>query len=195
MAFMTALAALRLKGIVRLAAIVPVLLASAVVIANGGHPEEFGFAAQLARFVFAFYLGVGCWFARHLIPIRARTALLFLTVATVAAWSDLPVRYPVMILATGYLSFWAGSIAMGALQRWTARTDLSYGVYITGFFIQQWLVYAFPQINVWQNAIAATVLALAAAWLSWTFVEKPALGLRHRLAFTRLPHTKLQPAE
>lgn len=195
MAFMTAVAALRLRGMTRLAAIAPVLVASAIVIANAGHPEEFSFAAQLARFAFAFYLGVACWFARHLIAIRARTALLFLVVATLSAWSELPVRYPVMILATGYLSFWAGSLAMGGLQRWTSRTDLSYGVYITGFFIQQWLVYAFPDISVWQNAVVATALALVAAWLSWTFVEKPALGLRHKFGSRGAPQPRLQPAE
>jgi peptidoglycan/LPS O-acetylase OafA/YrhL len=70
---------------------------------------------------------------------------------------------------------------MGRIQRWTARTDLSYGVYITGFFIQQWLVFAMPDITVLQSALFATALALGTAWLSWTFIEKPALRLRKPL--------------
>ncbi|MCB1453026.1 MAG: acyltransferase [Rhizobiaceae bacterium] len=195
MVFMTAIAALRLSGLTRLIAVAPVLLASAFIVTVSGDPEHYNFAGQLARFVFAFYLGVAGWIARDHIPIRAGTALLFGALAAVATWSDMPIRYPVMILATGYLSFWVGSLPMGRLQRWTARTDLSYGVYITGFFIQQWLVYAFPAMSAWENALAGTGLALAAAWLSWTYVEKPALGLRQSLGFKRSPKVGLQPAE
>ena len=44
-------------------------------------------------------------------------------------------------------------------------------------------------------ALAGTGLALAAAWLSWTYVEKPALGLRQSLGFKRSPKVGLQPAE
>ncbi|MBO6725160.1 MAG: acyltransferase [Rhizobiaceae bacterium] len=197
MAFMTVVAASRLRGLTRLAAVAPVLAVSGLIVSLAGHPDQFSFAAQLARFVFAFYLGVACWIARHYIPVRAPLALFFTALAAAAAWSEWPLRYPVMIIAAGYLSFWVGSVQMGRLQRWTTRTDLSYGVYITGFFIQQWLVYAWPPMSVWQNALIGTAIALAVAWLSWTYVEKPALGLRHMLKVKHepAPETGLQPAE
>lgn len=176
--FMSALAALRLRGLSRLVPVLPVLAVAAVAISLAGDPEQFSFAAQLARFTLAFYLGVVCWIARGHIPIRRDIALAFAVAVLAVLMTGLPVRYPVMIAATAYWSLWLGSLPMGRLQRWTARTDLSYGVYITGFFIQQWLVSAMPDMSVLQNALLATVLALGIAWFSWTFVEKPALRLR-----------------
>ena len=178
MVFMAAVAVLRLRGLARLIPVAPVLAVSALVITVSGEPEHFGFAPQLARFAFVFYLGVALWIARDMVPIRRDIALALALPVAVAVWSELPFRYPVMIAATAYWSFWLGSLRMGSLQRWASATDLSYGVYIMGFFIQQWLVEAMPGMTVMQNALAATGLALATAWISWTFVEKPALTLR-----------------
>jgi peptidoglycan/LPS O-acetylase OafA/YrhL len=180
LAFMTVLAAMKLRGNTRLLAVLPVLAVTALITSLSGEPEHFGFVAQLARFTFTFYLGVAFWFARDRIPVRRDWALALTVLVFAAVWSGWPVRYPVMILVTAYWSFWLGSLPMGALQRWTARTDLSYGAYITGFFIQQWLVYALPDMSVTANAVIATALALAAAWVSWTYVEKPALALRRK---------------
>ena len=184
MVFMAAVAVLRLRGPARLIPVFAVLAVSAMVITVSGEPEHFGFAAQLARFAFVFYLGVALWIARDIVPIRRDIALALAFPAALAVWSELPLRYPVMIAATAYWSFWLGSLKMGRLQRWASGTDLSYGVYIMGFFIQQWLVEAMPGMTVMQNALAATGLALAAAWISWTFVEKPALALRRVRART-----------
>ncbi|MBO6719803.1 MAG: acyltransferase [Rhizobiaceae bacterium] len=187
LAFMSAMAVIRMRGLMRLVAVAPVLVCSGLVISVSGEPEAFGFVAQFARFVFTFYLGVACWIARDHVPMRGTIAAAFGIAVLAVLWAGLPVRYPVMILATAYWSLWLGTIPMGWLQRWTARTDLSYGVYITGFFIQQWLVVAVPGISVAQNALAATALSLMAAWISWTYVEKPALGLRrfHGRLFSR----------
>ncbi len=177
--FMSMLAALGLRGLARLIPVVPVLGLCAVAITISGDPERFSFAAQLARFMLAFYIGVACWIAREFVPIRRDFALAFAVLTVAVLMIDQPIRYPVMIAATAYWSLWLGTFPMGRLQRWTAHTDLSYGAYITGFFIQQWLVYAVPDMTVAQNASIATVLALGAAWVSWTFVEKPALRLRN----------------
>ena len=180
-AFMSALAALRLRGLRRLVPVLPVLAVAAVVISIAGDPEQFSFAAQLARFTLAFYLGVACWIARDHVPVRRDIALAFAVAVLAVLLSGLAIRYPVIIVATAYWSLWLGSIQMGRLQSWTARIDLSYGAYITGFFIQQWLVQAMPWMSVAQNALFATVLALTAAWFSWTLVEAPALRLRRPL--------------
>jgi peptidoglycan/LPS O-acetylase OafA/YrhL len=179
--FMSALAALRLRGLPRLVPVLPVLVMAAVAITIAGDPEQFSFGAQFARFTLAFYLGVACWIARDYVPVRRDIALAFAVVVLAVLLTGASIRYPVMIVAMAYWSLWLGSIRMGRLQSWTARTDLSYGAYITGFFIQQWLVYAMPGMSVAQNALAATALALAAAWFSWTLVEAPALRLRRPL--------------
>ena len=60
---------------------------------------------------------------------------------------------------------------------WGSKNDLSYGVYIYAFPLQQLLVMmgAAP-LGIVGNTLIATVLSLGMAYLSWRFVEKPALA-------------------
>lgn len=59
--------------------------------------------------------------------------------------------------------------------------DLSYGVYLFGFPIQQALIATFPQWNGWENLASSLVLTLLMASVSWYLIESPALGLKKRL--------------
>lgn len=62
---------------------------------------------------------------------------------------------------------------------WGSHNDLSYGVYIYAFPLQQLLVMmgATP-LGIMGNTLLATILSLGMAYLSWRFVEKPALALK-----------------
>lgn len=68
------------------------------------------------------------------------------------------------------------------LQRIGARNDISYGVYIYAWPVQQCLALAFPHQSIpYWAFIAGTVAAVVPlAWLSWKFVEQPALRLKRR---------------
>jgi peptidoglycan/LPS O-acetylase OafA/YrhL len=57
--------------------------------------------------------------------------------------------------------------------------DISYGVYIYAWPIQQ-LVWA-PAQSAYVNALYASLIVIPLAYLSWRFIEKPALGLRRYL--------------
>jgi peptidoglycan/LPS O-acetylase OafA/YrhL len=76
-------------------------------------------------------------------------------------------------------------IASGALlhnERLRLRTDLSYGVYIYAFPIQQLLVIAgLATLNPLLFALIAAVAVLPVAASSWFLVEKPAMSLKARL--------------
>ncbi|MBX2847020.1 MAG: acyltransferase [Acidiferrobacterales bacterium] len=56
--------------------------------------------------------------------------------------------------------------------------DYSYGIYIYAFPIQQFLIHAYPSLNVQKLSLWAVVLSLFAAGISWHFVEKPALKFK-----------------
>ena len=178
---LTAMALMRLRGMARLWPVIAILAVSAGWLGGAPDAESFSFAEQLARFFLAFYLGVAAWIARDRVPVGLPILLATAAGATLALATASALSYPLMILAVAYGSFWLGSFRMGALQRWTARTDLSYGVYIIGFFVQQWLAWALPGLNSYGNAGLAMLIAAGAAWLSWTFVERPALNRRRRL--------------
>ena len=88
-------------------------------------------------------------------------------------------------LARVALLAWFLLNAVAALSRaWPEPVgwpDLSYGIYLYGFPIQQALVLLRPDWDGWTVFAASSVLTLLAAALSWYGVEAPALRLKNRL--------------
>lgn len=58
--------------------------------------------------------------------------------------------------------------------------DISYGVYIYGWFIQQCLWHFF-KFEVWILTFVSLPIIYLLGWLSWTFIEKKALRLKTKL--------------
>lgn len=133
---------------------------------------------QLSEPVLLVHLGV--FFAAdatvHLasdrIPLR-RDLLVAATVLTVCAclagqldsWGAVPLAYAML--------------SAGAQLPVRLRTDISYGVYIYAFPLQQ----AMADLGLVRDpllmVVAATLLVVPVAWLSWQLVERPALSLKH----------------
>lgn len=83
-----------------------------------------------------------------------------------------PVALPYVII---YLAF--GNL--GSLKNFGKYGDFSYGIYIFAFPIQQSLTYLFwPELNFVVFMLMAFILTLMMAFVSWHFVEKPALKLK-----------------
>ncbi len=55
--------------------------------------------------------------------------------------------------------------------------DISYGVYIYGWFVQQCL-YHFFKLDVWELTFASLLIIYLLGWLSWTFIEKKSLKFK-----------------
>jgi peptidoglycan/LPS O-acetylase OafA/YrhL len=148
------------------------------------------FSAELAAlFGLAFVLGTATAARERAVwrdPLALGTAAAALVLALLA-----PARSPAELLgATTALAL--GGVALGSsplLERALPRRigDLSYGVYLYGFLVQQVV------LVVWEDgpdlAVAAVVVALTlvAAACSWRFVERPALELKRRLDAGRAP--------
>ncbi len=78
-----------------------------------------------------------------------------------------------------FLLLWLGARAP---IRIGARNDISYGVYIWAFPVQQLIVLVgLAWLGPWGTAILAFTLTVPLAWLSWRYVEKPSMALRKRL--------------
>ena len=82
----------------------------------------------------------------------------------------------------GYLIFWfALHCPVLPISRFTNKTDLSYGIYLYAWPIQSTIAFFTDRsINPWALSLITLALAAAAASVSWTFIEKPALALAHR---------------
>jgi peptidoglycan/LPS O-acetylase OafA/YrhL len=139
---------------------------------------EHGLLDHLARLGFAFCLGAMFWVCRSKLLISP-FILIGLGVLAFALHNSF-LSLPLMVSFTGYATLVVGAMHFGALSRITRRNDLSYGMYIMGFPAQQALMLFFPNITGVLNGLLAMVIVMPMAYLSWHYVEKPALRLKSR---------------
>lgn len=180
------LAALLIAGLVRQRVLLALFAIATLAYASRLHAMQGkdDDLVNLLRFVFAFATGaalhaVSAGICRRALAILATAGL----VLGMVGWHA--------IEAPGWaLFFGAGSLACGwprwqGFVPWLRRNDLSYGIYIYGFVMLQvayWLGGRTPAALL-AFAVPAT---LALAYLSWTYVERPALQLKRRINAVRM---------
>jgi peptidoglycan/LPS O-acetylase OafA/YrhL len=89
----------------------------------------------------------------------------------------------VLPLAWSYFLLWTAAAI--PFRNFDRKVDLSYGMYIFGFPVQQTLVWTdVARFGVWVHVAGAIAIPIALAFVSWHLVEKPALRLKNaRLPF------------
>ena len=130
----------------------------------------------IPRLFLMFLLGAALYLYAEKVPMHpllAASALLLLLAGLFSGW-----EYRVLgALSVAYLVMWLGAVLPFRLGM---RTDISYGMYIYAFPIQQILVIVgWSAIGWWLSAGLAVVLTVPLAWLSWVVVERPALRLKN----------------
>ncbi|ORW12204.1 acyltransferase family protein [Mycobacterium kyorinense] len=130
-----------------------------------------------ARFAVMFLAGALLYRFRKLIP--ARWSLVAGSLVIVLAASLLPNYRVLGAIPLAYLIIVSGALVHN--KRLRLRTDLSYGVYIYAFPIQQLLVICgLGILNPILFAVFAAIATLPLAAMSWFLVEKRALSLKSR---------------
>lgn len=85
-----------------------------------------------------------------------------------------------LLFAGGYLVFMFALYApVLAISRWANKTDISYGVYLYAWPIQNLIIWHDKVIDPWLLGILTLLLSGIIAFLSWVFIEKPALKFAH----------------
>ncbi|MGJ8605801.1 MAG: acyltransferase family protein [Marivita sp.] len=145
-----------------------------------------GFAFLLAEgryVVVAFLFGVVAHRVAHLLPISGRVAcIVWLLVVTLAPRLPEPIAIYMIIAALSYSVLCLAYL--GAAPKGMPH-DISYGVYIYGWPIQQLVVMAMIGIvgtvpsPMEIFTVALPILAVL-AYLSWRWIEKPAMRLGQR---------------
>jgi len=138
--------------------------------------------ARPSLWLFSFFLaGAACFSFRHRIVISSwfgllSFALILASFKTTIAPLVLPFLMTYAVLSFGYCSpSW--------LRRLTAWGDVSYGMYIYAFPVQQSIVHLVGgAMNPWLLLIMAWPITYALSFASWRFIEKPALSLKRRLS-------------
>ncbi len=98
----------------------------------------------------------------------------------------LPALYkPLLFIGTAYLMLFIAMVPGLSHPKLEPPGDISYGVYLYGWPIQQALQALFPAMSGWAMLLPALFITCAVATVSWLLVEKPALTLKKRFMPTR----------
>lgn len=125
--------------------------------------------------VTAFFItGTLAWVFRRHIRLSPWPLVALLALAVFARGSQLFVGVYFLSVAYGVLVL-AFLVPLPALR----RHDLSYGLYLYGWPMQQ-LAFLAGATSVLSNVLVATTLAIPCAAMSWWLVERPALRLKSR---------------
>lgn len=131
------------------------------------------------RFGFCFALGIGAYRYRTRIKLSWTAAAGLLALAVLA--NGTPVANMAYMVSAAYAALVLGSIRIPHVTTLTTKTDLSFGLYIYAWPVQQLALNGLaPAGSVWAHLAISLVLSLPLATLSWRFVEKPALSLKSR---------------
>ena len=131
-----------------------------------------------ARFGLMFLAGALLYRFRDVIP--ARWSLVAVSVLIVILASAMPNYRVAAAIPLAYAIIVSGALLRH--RRFRLKTDLSYGVYIYAFPVQQLMaICGLAFLNPVVFAIVAAVATLPLAALSWIAVEKPAISLKSRL--------------
>ena len=144
--------------------------------------------------LFTFFLaGMTFYFYRDRIRYTARGAFVSALVIVISCFVRvLPQALPVF---GAYLLFYAALHPGIRLSNFGKKTDLSYGIYLYGWPVQQLLLFYFPGAFRPLTLFAAALpLTCACAYLSWNLVEKPFLKRKPRAVKASEP-PNIQPSD
>jgi peptidoglycan/LPS O-acetylase OafA/YrhL len=135
--------------------------------------------ANLVALAPYFFAGAAVYRWRDRVPLTWPVALLSAGLVVGASALD-PQRGPVLTAA----AFATALLYLGTVlpsPRWVRGNDVSYGVYIYAFPVQQLLVvFGVHTAGLWPYVIATTALTALAAVGSWYAIERPALRTARR---------------
>ena len=132
-------------------------------------------AASLGSF---FLAGALLFLYGKKMPASGVLVVLFVLLMSVLAIAG--IFKPLAAVPGAYVVFFVASRLPRPFTRIGRRNDISYGMYIYGFPVQQLviLVIGGAVLPIWVFAIVCILLTVPFAWLSWFLVEKPALRRR-----------------
>ena len=132
-----------------------------------------------SRMYLYFISGMCLYLYRRIIPFRLPLAIAALA-ALLASIYVLPVIAYVLPLAGSYLLLYIAFLP-SPFSRVGTKHDLSYGLYLYAFPVQQLLVHYFDaQLSIAALFFSALIVTAGLAFLSWKFIEAPSLRLKNK---------------
>lgn len=128
------------------------------------------------------FFGVGMIFQCVREHVRLSGWAVLVVAFLLALIPDSTFRDLVFFVWLAYVCLWFSYTPSIDARKFGKRGDMSYGIYIFAFPVQQWLYSTNEQMAPMTNAILTFVIVLPLAAASFHWLEKPALRLKHPLA-------------
>lgn len=77
------------------------------------------------------------------------------------------------------LFMWLASTKI--LRKIKLKHDISYGVYIWGWPVQQFLLFFWPHINPYTHMVLSVLISFGIGYLSAVYIEEPAIKLSKKI--------------
>lgn len=128
---------------------------------------------HLVRFGLCFGLGVLAHELRDTIPLHWSGVVALLATAVATHGTAL---FPVSLYVfVAYGSLWFAFIPEGSVRKFNQFGDISYGLYIYAFPVQQLLIFQLPALGPLELFVATLAITIPVATLSWLWIEQPML--------------------
>lgn len=126
-----------------------------------------------------FFVGSALYVFRHRVPLSPWLA--FASAIAVVGSAFAGGLWWALLFAGTYLALYFSLSGAASPRVFGQRADLSYGVYLYGWMIQQALLNLSGQsLQPLQLTLLALLLTLPVAYVSWHFIERPALAMIRR---------------
>ena len=135
---------------------------------------------KLLHLFSVFFTGATLYLARDRVPLNkslASAAIISLLIATL--FDD--AFFVLYIITLPYLTLYLAYKITGPILKFNQLGDLSYGIYIFAFPLQQIIMSLHPETQIAGLIIKAAFFTLICAALSWHLIEKPSLRFKSRL--------------
>lgn len=139
---------------------------------------DFTMYPVIIRFLSIFLCGSAFYVFRDKIVYRGLYALAFGVTLFFLMFNPL-LAEPALSVLGGYIIFWLSfNVKNQFLGNINSNRDISYGVYLYGWPIQNLIILYFPGVTPLELFISAMAIAAMFGLMSWRFVEKPFLTLK-----------------
>ncbi len=137
------------------------------------------------RLPLIFACGSLAYLYRARVPLNPAIVALWLALLPLVMLVFAPLYKPLLFVGTAYLCLFIALSPGLSHPRFEPPGDISYGVYLYGWPVQQALQALYPAQSGWLMLGPALVITGVLATLSWLWVEKPALRWKTRFMAAR----------
>ena len=127
-----------------------------------------------------FFTGATLYLLRDRVAMNDLLASAAIAVLTIAIIFDFAF-FIAYVIALPYLTFYFAYKITGPILKFNQFGDLSYGIYIVAFPLQQVIMTLQPETQVTGLIVKAGFLTLICAALSWYLIEKPSLRFKSKV--------------